>query len=278
MANSPVQIILNSNDFITSLDNNPGGAEKDFFAGNDVEFVKHKVQLQNQLMAIKDIQQAEDFGQISYAKVSLQQSALAKSHRPTGQIFKRDIAPVIGGGDLGEIYVELTPRSIDSLIGKVGEAETETRYKERDGKTVASPSKLRSEVGAIKEIVPYAKSDKRRFSVNEAVTWLASPETNGIYLVELFHCIPKQKDWDLLKSYKLKLIQSFIEGLKKLSVKVTFFNTTNGLGNVALYGIRLEAGKGESIIQLHKNIAYGKGIVERPVSLSQTPTLSYSTF
>ncbi|WP_222537023.1 S8 family peptidase [Pedobacter polysacchareus] len=278
MANSPVQIILNSNDFITSLDNNPGGGEKDFFAGNDGEFVKHKAQLQNQLLAIKDIQQEEDFGQISYAKVSLQQSALAKSHRPTGQIFKRNTAPVIGGGDLGEIYVELTQRSIDSLVGKVGEAEVETRYKQRDGKTVASPSQLRSEVGAIKEILPYAKSDKRKFSVDEAVSWLESPETNGVYLVELFQSIPHQKDWDLLNSHRLKLIQSFIEGLKKLSVKLNFFNTTTGLGNVSLYGIRLEEGKGESIIQLHKNIAFGKGVVERPVDLNLNAHLELLNF
>jgi hypothetical protein len=269
MANSPVQIILNSNDFITSLDNNPGGAEKDFYAGNDGEFVKHKIKLQHQLMAIRDLQQADNFGQISYAKVSLHQSALAKSHRPTGQIFRKDIAPVIGGGDLGEIYVELSPSSIDRLLGKVGEAETQTRYKERDGKTVASPSKLRSEVGAINEILPYTKSDKRKFSVNEAIEWLAREETNGIYLVDLFHCIPQQKDWDLLKTYKLRLIQSFVDGIKELPLKVTFFNTTNGLGDIALYGVRLEEGKGESIIHLHKNIAFGKGMVQRPLNINQ---------
>jgi len=40
MANSPVQIVLNSDAFIEALENNGGGGSKDFFAGNDTEFIE----------------------------------------------------------------------------------------------------------------------------------------------------------------------------------------------------------------------------------------------
>ncbi len=267
MANSPVQIILNSNDFIKALENNPGGSEKDFFEGNDQEFIEHKSQIQSQLLDIKGNQRTEEFGQVCYAKVSLRQSALAKSHRPTGQIFKRNVAPVVGGGDLGEIYVELSSSAIDQLVSKVGQAENETRYKERNGKMVASPSMLRSEVGAIKEIMPYGTSDKRKFSLNDAIEWLANPLTNGVYLIELFDHIPAKNDWDLLSNTKLKLYKSFIEGLESLNVNLTLFMITSGHGAAAIYGVRLEDGKGD-IFHLGKSSILPKEVEQRPLNLN----------
>ena len=56
MSNSPVQIVLNTNDFIEALDNQGGGPSKDFFAGNDIEFVEHRDNLQKQLSEIKNMQ------------------------------------------------------------------------------------------------------------------------------------------------------------------------------------------------------------------------------
>lgn len=169
MANSPIQIVLNTNDFIEALDNKGGGPSKDFFAENDIEFVKHRDNLQNQLSEIRSMQLVSSFAKVSYAKVTLKQAALAKSHRPTSQIFTRDIAPVVGAGDLGELFIELTPENIDKINDKVGQAESETRYKEIKGKNKPNPSRLRSEIGVIKKIAPYTESDKRNFSVNEAI-------------------------------------------------------------------------------------------------------------
>ena len=87
MANSPIQIILNTNDFIEALERTAGGPSKDFFAGKDVEFEKHRDNLQKQLLEIKTMQVVSSFAPVSYAKVTLKQDALAKSHRPTSQIF-----------------------------------------------------------------------------------------------------------------------------------------------------------------------------------------------
>ena len=59
MSNSPVQVILNTNDFIESWERNPGGSNKDFFENNDVEFIAHKQSIQEQLSQIKSMQISE---------------------------------------------------------------------------------------------------------------------------------------------------------------------------------------------------------------------------
>ena len=78
MANSPVQIVLNSDAFIEALENNGGGGSKDFFAGNDTEFIEHRDNIQNQLSEIKSMQLVNSFAKVSYAKVTLKQTALQK--------------------------------------------------------------------------------------------------------------------------------------------------------------------------------------------------------
>lgn len=250
MANSPVQIVLNTNDFIEALDNKGGGPSKDFFAGNDSDFVEHRDNLQKQLSEIRSMQLVNSFAKISYAKVTLKQAALAKSHRPTSQIFKRDIAPVVGAGDLGELFVELTPESINEINKKVGLAETETRYKEKNGKSEPNPTRLRSEVGAIQDIIPYTASDKRKFSVKEAVEWFSNPQTGGSYMVELFEAPPARQDWDLLSQYKFDLFKSFLDGLESIGNGLFASKVTTGIGSAIIFGIKLEKSASAPVIQL----------------------------
>lgn len=250
MANSPVQIVLNTNDFIEALDNKGGGPSKDFFAGNDSDFVEHRDNLQKQLSEIRSMQLVNSFAKISYAKVTLKQAALAKSHRPTSQVFKRDIAPVVGAGDLGELFVELTPESINEINKKVGQAETETRYKEKNGKSEPNPTRLRSEVGAIQDIVPYTASDKRKFSVKEAVEWFSNPQTGGSYMVELFEAPSARQDWDLLSQYKFDLFKSFFDGLENIGNGLFASRVTTGIGSAIIFGIKLEKSTSAPIIQL----------------------------
>lgn len=255
MANSPVQIVLNSDAFIEALENNGGGSSKDFFAGNDIEFVEHRDNLQNQLSEIKSMQLVSSFAKVSYAKVTLKQAALAKSHRPTSQVFKRDIAPIVGAGDLGELFVELTPESIDKINNKVGQAETETRYKERNGENKPNPSRLRSEIGAIQEIIPYTANDKRNFSVKEAVEWLSNPQTGGSYMVELFEAPPARQDWDLLSEYKFDLFESFFDGLENIGSGIFVSRITSGAGSAVVFGIKLEKSKSLPVIQLFPSVS-----------------------
>ncbi len=250
MANSPVQIILNTNDFIEAWDRTGGGPSKDFFAGNDADFVVHRDNIQRQLENIKAMQIVSSYAPVSYAKVTLQQFALAKSHRPTSQIFKREIAPVVGAGDLGELFVELTPESIDEISSKVGQAETQSRYKEKDGKNIPNPSKVRSEVGAIKEITPYTASDKRKFSVRDAIEWLANPQTGGAYIVEMFDAPPARQNWDTLSPYKFNLFKSFFDGLESFGAGLVANRIMSGAGIAIIFGVRLEESGAPPVIQL----------------------------
>ncbi|MBD3904714.1 hypothetical protein KBJ98_01570 [Flavobacterium sp. F-328] len=268
MANSPVQIVLNSDAFIEALENNGGGGSKDFFAGNDTEFIEHRDNIQNQLSEIKSMQLVNSFAKVSYAKVTLKQTALAKSHRPTSQVFKRDVAPIIGAGDLGELFVELTPESIDKINTKVGQAEPETRYKEKNGKNEPNPSRLRSEVGAIEGISPYTASDKRNFSVKEAVKWLSNPQTGGSYMVELFEAPPARQDWDLLSKYKFDLFDSFFGGLTILGTGLFVSRITTGQGSSIVFGIKLEKTDSTPVIQLYSSSTAGKSGEKKSIDLN----------
>ncbi|WP_417355390.1 S8 family peptidase [Flavobacterium sp.] len=268
MANSPVQIVLNSDAFIEALENHGGGPSKDFFAGNDTEFIEHRDNIQNRLNEIKSMQLVNSFTKISYAKVTLKQAALAKSHRPTSQVFKRDVAPVIGAGDLGELFIELSPESIDKINTKVGQAETETRYKDKNGKAEPNPSRLRSEIGAIDEIEPYTASDKRNFSVKEAVEWLSKPQTGGSYMIELFEAPPSRHDWDLLSKYKFDLFNSFFQGIENLGKGIFVSRVTAGQGSSVVFGIRLENNNLSPIIQLHSSSNAGKFEDKKSIDLN----------
>ena len=250
MANSPIQIVLNSGDFIEAEKNNGGGPSTDFFAGSDSDFVDHQVNLQKQLQEIRSAQIANNYTSISYAKVTLNQAALAKSHRPTSQIFRSEIAPVVGAGDLGELYVELTPTSIDEINKKIAKAEPETRYKEKNGKLQVTPSKLRSEVGAIQEILPYGPSDKRKFSLSDAVEWFSNPQTGGAYIVELFDVPPPRKDWDMLPSHKFNLFKTFFDELEKLGSGLVVSRIIDSSTSAASVTIKFEASDAPPVIQL----------------------------
>ncbi|KJD36442.1 hypothetical protein PW52_04590 [Tamlana sedimentorum] len=250
MSNSPVQVILNTNDFIESWERNPGGSNKDFFEDNDLEFIAHKQNIQEQLNQIKSLQIVSSYAPVSYAKVILKQTALAKSHRPTSQLFKPDVAPVVGAGDLGELFVELNPDSVNYVTSRIERAELKTKYKEKNGKLVANPSTYRSELGAIEEILPYSASDKRKFSLKEGVEWLANHRTGGAYIVELFDSPPPRKDWDMLPQDKLKLFSTFISGLRELGLGVTALKLVDRIGTGTIFGIRIEKGSDAAKVNL----------------------------
>lgn len=250
MANSPIQIVLNSDAFIEALENNGGGSPKDFFAGNDIEFEVHRNYLQNQLNEIKNMQLTNSFAKISFARVTLRQTALAKSHRPTSQVLKSEFAPIVGAGDLGELFVELTPESIEKITYKIGQAESVTRYKEKNGKIEPNPTRLRSEIGAIQEINPYTANEKRNFSVTNAIEWLSNPQTGGAYMVELFEAPPVRQDWDLLSDHKFNLFASFFEGLGKTAKGIFVSRITFGIGSSIVFGVKLEKSNSLPVIQL----------------------------
>lgn len=242
MANSPIQVVLNTNNFIEDVENKGGGPSTDFFAGNDVAFIAHREALSQQLNEIKSMQIENEFARVSYAKVTLRQSALAKSHAPTRAIFNSDTAPVIGAGELGELYVELTPESIERLSHKMDKAETETRIKNIQGKEIPHPTRIRSEIGAIDFISQHSRRDKRKFSVKEAIEWLSDPRSGGAYIVELFEDPPVKEEWDELIPQKRRLFSSFINELENFGSGLYALKIRKDKGAAILYGIKLEEG------------------------------------
>lgn len=268
MANSPIQVVLNTNNFIEDVEHPGGGPSTDFFADNDAAFVEHREILSQQLREIKSMQINNEFAPVSYAKITLRQSALAKSHCPTRAIFNPDIAPVIGAGELGELYVELTPERIDRVSNKMNRAETETRIKNINGKETPNPSRIRSEIGAIDHISQHSRSDKRKFSVVEAIEWLSDPRSGGAYIVELFENPPAKKEWDTLTVQKRMLFSSFINGLENFGSGLYALKIRQDKGAAILYGIKLEEGNTPIVQMLPLQSSASKNANRKSVNLN----------
>ncbi|MFA7134309.1 MAG: S8 family serine peptidase [Bacteroidales bacterium] len=268
MANSPIQVVLNTSNFIEDIENPRGGSFTDFFEDKDSEFIEHRDSLSQQLCEIKDIQISNEFAPISYAKITLRQSALAKSHRPSKAMFSPEIAPIVGAGELGELFVELSPESIERVSSSMGKAETTTRKKIVDGKEVSAPSRMRSEIGAIDHISVHEKSDKRKFSVTEAINWLSDPCSGGAYIIELFDDPPAKKDWDTLTIQKRQLFSSFINGLETFDSGLFAIKIRQDKAAAVLFGVKLEEG-GTPIVQMFPmQSSAAKNNNRKPVNLN----------
>src|SRR3546814_14032463 len=72
------------------------------------------------------------------------------------------------------------------------------RFNEYKQKEEPHPTSRKSETGAIDRIEIYSAADRRSFSVEEAVAWLANHMTGSSYQVELFESPPPRSEWDRL--------------------------------------------------------------------------------
>src|ERR1700688_2173833 len=108
MAEAPIQVVLNADNYHTERERPQGGGpEADFFAGNDVAYVAHKQVLRQQLEGIANAIERNPFAQTGFGKITLRRSRWAKSHRPTRALFPPERSKSVGGTDLGEFIVEL---------------------------------------------------------------------------------------------------------------------------------------------------------------------------
>jgi len=214
---SPIQIVLNPDNYHQSREVAGGGAATDFFAHLDREFAGHKRQLSQHLREAAQSLERQPDSQIGYLKVILRRTAWAKSHRPVGSLFKVDRTPVVGGEDLGVMIVEAFPGMLRLIANDVERAEPETRmrYNEQRRREIPNPTGLRSEVGAIERVEIYGAADRRKFSLEEAVVWLSQPITGSAYQVELFEIPPPRNTWDSYDLQRQRLYQSFVEGLSR---------------------------------------------------------------
>lgn len=187
MANNPVQIVLNDNDYVVAPEPGKGGPPYDFFADRDEDFVKHKAKLAMSIEKVAAKLSSPTTGRAGYIRVKLRDRALAKSHRPVRALFKPEIFPSVGAAGLGEIYYFAESEQLAALVNAVSEAETTTNWVEtQDGRMEARPSIARSEVGAVEEVSIPDPISKRRFDAQTAVDWLSDSRTGGYYILDLF--------------------------------------------------------------------------------------------
>lgn len=186
MAANPVQIVLNAQNYVQRVETPPGGSNKDFFEGRDAAFVEHRRQLAAQASHLSASPAPKVA--LQFVHVDLDDSAWAKSHRPTKALFNPMRTRSMGGNDLGTLIVEIPADELSELPERILKAESETRWatNQKTGKLESKPSRLRSEVGAIRKIRPYGPQDRRKFSIEQALTWLADPRTGSAYYVETF--------------------------------------------------------------------------------------------
>jgi hypothetical protein len=216
MADGPIQVVLNADHYQADRERPKGrGRESDFFAGQDAAFVAHREILKAQLDAVAHTIERDSYSKIGFAKVTLRRSKWAKSHRPTTVLFEPTKTPVVGGADLGQLIVELTPDRAQHVRAEMDRAEDETRLRLNDktGHDEPAPSRRRAEISAIESIDLWRATDRRRFPLERALQWFADPRSGGAYLVELFERPPPEGDWDLLSDAKRALFRTFRDGL-----------------------------------------------------------------
>ncbi|MGC2634903.1 MAG: S8 family peptidase [Candidatus Cybelea sp.] len=252
---NPVQVILNAQNFADApRDAGSGGEHKDFFFNEPVTFQEHKRQLATQ---VRDIGSAIKSSDLGYVKVKLKRSALAKSHRPFQAILTPKTATVVGGLDLGEVLVEVTTSGLKEIEKRIEGAPADSPTKERNGKTFPNPARSKAEVGAIEKFELYGPSDKRNFTVQEALEKFADPRRAGAYFVELFEMPPAPDDWELCPSRKRRLFESLIAGFIQLGpgTVVDRLDLTNYVTNFLL--VRLLQSETAPVVYFDPNHDHG---------------------
>lgn len=154
-------------------------------------------------------------------KVVMRSDALAKTHRPVKTLFRSDLVESLGAAAPGELVFAVTADAVGAIEEEAHKAELAPRYKakpqknEKPDKIVPNPSRQRSELGAIETIGLWSESDRRQFSLDQALRWLQDPRTGGYYFVELFDAPPTQSEWDLVSGPKRRLFSSFAQMIRE---------------------------------------------------------------
>ena len=265
---SPIQIVLNQENFDEVRDKTPGGSKTDFFAYKDQEFAAHKQNILSQLSSISHLLSEQDTGEIGYIKVVLRKPAWAKSHRPFVTLFKPERTPLVGGGDLGELLLEASPQRLSQVAQAVSKAETQTheKFDKNKRRNVPNPSSFKSEVGAISKIELYSHSDKRDFNVSEAINWLSNPMTGSSYHIDLFETPAPRADWDILHPSKRLLFSSFFEGISEVGAGLDVRRLRMAGEELPLLAFRLGKSDDTSMVRVSTSVPPGDRLRSRDLA------------
>ena len=211
---NPVQVVLNTKNYIENIVPRAGGGNKDFFAGLDEQFKEHKARLDQSLSILLSANDASGVDFI-YANVELRNDAWAKSHRPTDKVFnENNTQSVVSGNELGSLIVGLTKNNIIEIQKQISLSPEETAWEMKNNKKELKTTALRSEVGAIKDIHLYAAEDRRRFSSDEAKKWLSDPRSGNSYYVESF------VGFNEANTKPARLLEALVKELKRLNLSL----------------------------------------------------------
>lgn len=249
----PMQVFLDTKRFIRSESRPAGGGNKDFFAGNNSGFARHKARLQQ---AIRDVASAmEHDGQAAnFLMVQMREDGLAKSYRPLNALFKpQNGFALAGGGRPGEMYFQCTPQGLHRLertIEERAELTPRTVYNDKTQRDEERVSAYRSEVGAIDKIGLPTPADRIGFSARDAVDWLASPGVIGGYIVEFF-----RPDLSVEGETVLRTLNAFRSRLEALEGGLTALplairETSTSSGTLSSVAVQLMRGTEEKHIAL----------------------------
>ena len=245
MPNNPLQVVLNTNDYQYRPDVSGGGSVKDFFKGRDNEFVTHKEKLLTDLEQIGRTMARGDQPVVTYMHVTLNEEAWAKTRRPTLKVMPPNKVPLVGGTALGDMIVELTPENLETIRGSISQAEAEVPLvPDKDTQQLKpKPSRERSEVGAIRSIRAHQAADRRTFSAQEAVSWLADPRTGGRYLIESF-IDPRSNDNREVRRLRWRATEAFDHlkrGLTQLDLSLDVDDTLERWKSIRLLLVKLNS-------------------------------------
>lgn len=208
----PIQVFLDTEQFLTVPENHRAGSNRDFFNGNNRGFFHHKSAMRKKIREVSDTLRRRDQA-AGFVIVQMRNNALAKSYVPLRALFSRkESFGLVGGGRVGEMFIQCTPTALERLDRRIEEkAELEPQMKEdkKSGKFVPRPSLYRSELSGIEDVRLPSGFDRISFSAREAYEWLSRPNTLGAYVVEIF-----QPDSTLDSAVAESMIEHFRERLK----------------------------------------------------------------
>src|SRR5579863_6579135 len=112
----PIQVFLDTKRFIElPAPQQFNGGSKDFFKDNDKGFAEHKTRIKSRVEAVAtSLKRAKQPG--GFIKVRQSEEALAKSHRPLGNLFSpSNRFALVGAEKVGELLFQATPAALDRL-------------------------------------------------------------------------------------------------------------------------------------------------------------------
>lgn len=217
MQKKGILTVKNSKSYIYVPEPSPGGALKDFFYGDDQAFKEHKSKLIERTSEISSEVGSRNTSNFATLVVKLKDEALAKSHRPTTALFN-DKYPVIGGGELGELYIQVNSKSLPQLAERISQAKVQSDVKfNASGKVESKVGSLRSELSAIDDLDLFSPKNKCKLSNSELIRMLL--EEGRELIVETFS--PKEN-----RTLNINEINELKKNLK-INLKTKFVNFTD---------------------------------------------------